>query len=157
VAWPEEVERVAQVLRDAAVDARIEELSRPTRTAAEAAAALGCEQAQVVKSLVFVCDEAALLVLVPGDRRADSFKLARATGASATRIATAEEVVAATGCEPGGVPPFAHPAPLRVLFERRLLHADAVWVGAGSERHMARLAPFDLVRLARAEEADMVR
>ena len=155
--WPEGVERVARALREAAVDARIEELTQPTATAAEAAVAVGCEQAQVVKSLLFVCDGTPLLALVPGDRRVDRRKLSRAAGATGTRMADAAEVVGATGYDPGAVPPFAHASPLRVLVDRRLLHREALWVGAGSERHLARLEPVDLVRLARAEEADLVR
>src|SRR5437899_8032229 len=104
--WPESVERVSAVLREAAVDARIEEFADGTPTAREAAAAAGCELGQIVKTLVFVCDGAYVLALVPGDRRADEGAIAEALGASEVRVARAEEVVRATGFEPGAVPPY---------------------------------------------------
>ena len=78
--WPEPVERVAEVLRAAGVEARIEELPHGTPTARAAADALGCELGQIVKSVVMVCDEAYVLVLVPGDRRADEVGVAAAVG-----------------------------------------------------------------------------
>src|SRR6476661_4853072 len=106
MAWPEPVERVAAVLRVAAASARIEEFAEGTPTAREAARAVGCELAQIVKSIVFVCDGAYVLALVPGDRRADERAIARALGAGDVRAARAEEVVEATGFEPGAVAPF---------------------------------------------------
>ncbi len=102
MAWPEPVERVAAVLRAAAVDARIEEFSDGTPTAREAAAAVGCELAQIVKSLVLVCDGGFVLALVPGDRRADESAVGAAVSAQHVRVARADEVVHATGFEPGG-------------------------------------------------------
>src|SRR6266700_911800 len=95
--WPESVERVSAVLREAAVDARIEEFADGTPTAKDAAAAAGCELSQIVKSLVFVCDGAYVLALVPGDRRADEAAVAAAVGATEIRIARPAEVVHATG------------------------------------------------------------
>jgi Cys-tRNA(Pro) deacylase len=154
--WPEPVERVAQALRAAAVDARLEECTQPTHSAAEAAEAVGCEPAQIVKSLVFVCDGKPLLALVPGDRRADADKVARAASAGRARVAEADEVRAATGFDPGGVAPFAHGQRLRVLVDRDLLAHELVWVGAGSPRHVAGLAPHDLVRVSHGEIADLV-
>ena len=74
-----------------------------------AADAVGCEPAQIVKSLVFICDGLPVLALVPGDRRADAAKVAAAAGAGYARVAKREEVLAATGFEPGGVAPFPVP------------------------------------------------
>ncbi len=153
--WPEAVERVAQALQAAAVDARLEEFVEPTRTAVEAAAAAGCEPNRIVKSLVFVCDDRPVLALVPGDRRADGDRVANAAGATAARVATAAEVTAATGVDPGGVSPIGVPATLRVFVDRSLLGPDPVWVGGGSERHMVAIAPTDLVRITRGEAADL--
>ena len=85
-AWPEAVERVAAVLRTAAVDARLEEFPDGTPTARDAAEAVGCDLAQIVKSLVVVCDGAYVLALVPGDRRADEGKVAAAIGARSARL-----------------------------------------------------------------------
>jgi prolyl-tRNA editing enzyme YbaK/EbsC (Cys-tRNA(Pro) deacylase) len=153
--WPEPVERVAAVVRERGADARLEEFSRGTPTAAAAARAIGCEPSQIVKSIVFVCDGSPVLALVPGDRRADTAKVAAAAGADAARIARPEEVVAATGFEPGAVAPFPAPNVARVFLERELLLQEVVWVGAGSTRHMAGLAPIDLMRLAGAMPVDL--
>jgi prolyl-tRNA editing enzyme YbaK/EbsC (Cys-tRNA(Pro) deacylase) len=153
--WPEPVQRVSSFLQRAAVDATIQEFPDGTPTAEDAARAAGCRLEQIVKSLVFVCDAAFALVLVPGDRRADAAKVAAAAGAEAARVARASEVVAATGFEPGAVAPF--PTDLTtVLMERTLLQHGVVWIGAGSSRHMAALSPVDLQRLARARTADLV-
>jgi prolyl-tRNA editing enzyme YbaK/EbsC (Cys-tRNA(Pro) deacylase) len=95
-------------------------------------------------------------VLVPGDRRADSAKVAAAVGATTARVARPPEVEAATGFEPGAVAPFPLPRVSRVLIDRNLLGHERVWVGAGSPRHMAGLAPAELVRLARAQPMDAV-
>jgi prolyl-tRNA editing enzyme YbaK/EbsC (Cys-tRNA(Pro) deacylase) len=155
--WPEPVERVAAVLRANGVDARIEEFTDGTPTAEAAAKAAGCEASQIVKSLVFVCDGLPVLALVPGDRRADAAKIAAAAGAGDARIASAVEVLAATGFEPGGVAPFPSPLVSRVLVERELLQHETIWAGAGSERHMVALAPADLARLTNAEPADLAQ
>jgi prolyl-tRNA editing enzyme YbaK/EbsC (Cys-tRNA(Pro) deacylase) len=153
--WPEPVERVAAVLRARAVDARLEEFEEGTATAAAAARAAGCDQSQIVKSLVFVCDGLPVLALVPGDRRADPEKVVAAAGARSGRVATLDEVTAATGFEAGGVAPFPSPGVTRVLLDRALVRHTIVWAGAGSERHMVGLAPADLARLTTAEIADI--
>jgi Cys-tRNA(Pro) deacylase len=153
--WPEPVERVASVLREAAVDARVEEFSEGTPTAGAAARAAGCKRAEIVKSLVFVCDERPVLALVPGDKRVDAARLSAAAGARYARVAKPDEVRSATGFEPGGVAPFPAPNVARVLMDRNLLRHELVWIGAGSERHMAELAPQDLARLAKAEIGDL--
>jgi prolyl-tRNA editing enzyme YbaK/EbsC (Cys-tRNA(Pro) deacylase) len=154
--WPEPVERVAEVLRVAAVDSRVEEFAGGTPTARAAAEAAGCELAQIVKSLVLVCDGAYVLALVPGDRRADEDAIAATVAAEYVRVATADEVVHATGFEPGGVAPFPQRAITRTLMDRGLLGHAVVWIGAGSPSHMASLPPVDLQRLAGARVVDIV-
>jgi prolyl-tRNA editing enzyme YbaK/EbsC (Cys-tRNA(Pro) deacylase) len=154
--WPEPVERVASFLREAAVDATVQEFSEGTPTAEAAARAAGCRLEQIVKSLVFVCDGSYVLALVPGDRRADPAKVAAAVGADAARVARAAEVAAATGFEPGAVAPFPVPAVAATVLDRTLLQHGVVWIGAGSPAHMASLSPADLRRLARARSADLV-
>ena len=153
--WPEPVARVAQVLQQAGIDARLEEFPEGTPTASAAAKAVGSSRAQIVKSLVFVCDGRPTLALVPGDRRADEANVAAAAGARRARIARPDEVLAATGFEPGGVAPFPAPGIFQVLMSGDLLAHDRVWVGAGSERHMAGLSPVDLARLTQARIADL--
>ena len=153
--WPEPVERVAAVLRGRAVDARLEEFEEGTPTAAAAAAAIGCEPAEIVKTIVFVCDGRPVLALVPGDRRADPAKITTTTKTHASRVARPEEVFAVTGFEPGAVAPFPVPQASRILLDRELLQHQTVWVGAGSTRHMAGLSPLDLVRLTSAESGEL--
>jgi Cys-tRNA(Pro)/Cys-tRNA(Cys) deacylase len=124
-------------------------------TARDAARLAGADLAQIVKSLVFMCDERPVVVLVPGDARADAGKVARASGAVDARVASAEEVERHTGFKPGAVAPF----PLRdieVLLDRSLLVHDHVWVGAGSPNHLARLRSHDLLRLTRGRQMDAV-
>lgn len=153
--WPEPVARVAEVIERAGIDARVEEFPDGTPTASAAAKAVGSCRAQIVKSLVFVCDGRPILALVPGDRRADEAKVAEAAGARHARVARPDEVLAATGFEPGGVAPFPAPGISQVLMARELLAHERVWIGAGSERHMAGLAPSDLARLTRARAAEL--
>jgi len=153
--WPEPVERVSAALRAAAVDARIEEFGEGTPTARDAAKAVGCELEQIVKSLVFVCDGAYVLALVPGDRRADERAVAAAAGATEVRVARPEEVVHATGFEPGGVAPFPQRAVTQTLIDRSFLAHDAVWVGAGTPSHMAWMSPSELQRLTQARPVDL--
>jgi prolyl-tRNA editing enzyme YbaK/EbsC (Cys-tRNA(Pro) deacylase) len=153
--WPEPVERVAAVLRERGVHARIEEFPEGTPTARDAARAVGCELEQIVKSLVMICDGRPLLALLPGDRRADADKVSAAASAGYARIAKTEEVIAATGFEPGGVAPFPLPRIGVVLLERTLLREELVWAGAGSPRHMVGLAPAELARVTRAVAADI--
>jgi len=153
--WPEPVARVASVLQQAGIDARVEEFPEGTPTAGAAAKAVGSSRAQIVKSLVFVCDGRPVLALVPGDRRADETKVATAAKARYARVARPDEVLAATGFEPGGVAPFPASGISQVLMADELLAHDRVWIGAGSERHMAGLSPVDLLRLTQARTAEL--
>lgn len=155
--WPEAVERVAAFLRAAGAEARLEQLGEAAPTAPAAASVVGCGLHQIVKSLVLVCDGAPVVALLPGHRLADPAKVASAAGAAAARVASPPEVVAATGFEPGAVAPFPLPGVRQVLVERTLLSSDVVWVGAGSDRHLAALAPIELVRLTRARAGDLVQ
>jgi prolyl-tRNA editing enzyme YbaK/EbsC (Cys-tRNA(Pro) deacylase) len=155
--WPEPVERVAEVLRQAGAEARIEEFPGGTPTAEAAAQAAGSALGQIVKSLVFEAGGRFVVAMVPGDRRADRGKVAYATGARRARVASAEEVEAATGFAPGAVAPFPLPGVDRLLIDRRLLTQELLWIGAGSEYHLAAISPPDLVRLTRAETGDLVQ
>ena len=130
--WPEAVERVVSVLREAKVEARVEEFGEGTPTAAAAAAATGAPIESIVKSLVFAGDGRPIVVMVPGDSRADTARVA-----------------------PGGVAPFPLPGIETILIEQALFGHEIVWIGAGSRRHMAALAPNDLARLARARPAPL--
>lgn len=153
--WPDAVERVSAVLRTAAVDARIEQFDEGTPTARDAAKAVGCELSQIVKTLVFVCDGSFVLSLVPGDRRADERAVGAATGAAAVRVANADEVVRATGFEPGGVAPFPQREVSQTLIDSSFFAHSIVWIGAGTPQHMASLPPTELARLAGARTVDL--
>jgi prolyl-tRNA editing enzyme YbaK/EbsC (Cys-tRNA(Pro) deacylase) len=83
--------------------------------------------------------------------------VAAAVGAAATRVARPPEVRAATGFDPGGVSPFPPPPGAPVLLERTILSNAVVWVGAGSEIHMAMVSPLELVRLTHATPEDIVQ
>jgi prolyl-tRNA editing enzyme YbaK/EbsC (Cys-tRNA(Pro) deacylase) len=155
--WPEPVERVAEFLRAAGAEARLEELESGTATAEDAARAAGCPIGQIVKSIVVLCDGRPVVALVPGDKRADLAKIGQAIGAVEIRIARGPEIEEATGFEPGSVAPFPLPNVERVLIDQSLLAHDTVWVGAGSELHLAALNPSVLVRLARAQPMDAVQ
>jgi prolyl-tRNA editing enzyme YbaK/EbsC (Cys-tRNA(Pro) deacylase) len=155
--WPESVERVSSYMREAGAEARIEEFPEGTHTAADAAAAIGSGLDQIVKSLVFVCDGVPVVALVPGDRRGDPTKVAQAFGASSARVATPDEVEAATGFAPGAVAPFPLPKVRTVYLDRLLLRHPRVWAGAGSEKHIVGLSPTELARLSRAQTADVVQ
>ncbi len=154
-AWPEPVQRVAAFLGYTGAEVRVEEFPAGTPTAQDAADAIGCKLGEIVKSLVFECDGRSVLALVPGDRRADAAKIARAVGAERASVASAPRVRELTGFEPGAVAPFPPANVDHVLIDRLLLLHEHVWVGAGSTTHLARLAPTELVRLSRAVALDL--
>jgi prolyl-tRNA editing enzyme YbaK/EbsC (Cys-tRNA(Pro) deacylase) len=138
--------RVQERLRELGLDAVARELPDSARTAPEAAAAVGVEVGAIVKSLVFRTGEDALLVLVSGANRADEARLEAAVGGPVGR-ADADFVRAKTGFAIGGVPPLAHPAPLRTLIDTDLLGYDVVWAAAGHPRVVFPIAPGELVRV----------
>ncbi|UNS97462.1 YbaK/EbsC family protein [Streptomyces tubbatahanensis] len=116
-----------------------------TRTAADAAAAIGCELSQIVKSLVFTADGAPVLVLMDGASRVDVGLVRDALGGAAVQRADADTVRAATGYAIGGVPPFGHATEMRVLADRGLLRHTAVWAAAGTPHSVFELAPATLI------------
>jgi prolyl-tRNA editing enzyme YbaK/EbsC (Cys-tRNA(Pro) deacylase) len=126
------------------VEAR--ELPASSRTAPEAAAAVGCELGAIVKSLVFRLGDEAVLVLVSGVNRADEGRLEAELGAPLQR-ADADFVRVATGYSIGGVPPIGHPQPLRTLIDEDLMGHEVVWGAAGTPRSVFPIAPAELARL----------
>ena len=155
-AWPEPVERVSHFLRESGAEARIQEFPEGTPTAQAAADATGCDLEQIVKSLVFMCDERPVVALVPGDRRCDPVKVATAVDAASARVAKPPEVEAATGFGPGGVAPFPLPNVDAILMQPSFFRHAIVWAGAGSEQHMVGISPTELGRLAKARPMDVV-
>ena len=116
-----------------------------TKTAADAAAAIGVEVGQIVKSLVFLVDGSPTMALVAGDNRLDEARLAAACGAHIVARADGDTVRAATGFPIGGVPPVGHDLPVYV--DEDLLRYDEVWAAAGTWTDVFPVNPGDLVRV----------
>ncbi len=152
---PEPVERVAAFIRTYGAEARIEEFTEGTPTAQDAAGAIGCALDQIVKSMLFDGGDRWVVALVPGDRRADLGKVARAASVPRVKIARGEQVQQVTGFEPGAVAPFPLEKVHTIVGDRALLALPIVWIGAGSKSHMAGLPPAELFRLTRAVPADI--
>lgn len=124
-----------------------------TRTAEQAAAAVGCELGQIVKSLVFLCGGEPVLALTSGANRVDTTRLGELLGGAISR-ADADGVREATGYAIGGTPPFGHARPLRTVVDRALLAYDTVWAAAGTPDTVFELTPDELVQASGAEAAD---
>ncbi|MEV0258697.1 YbaK/EbsC family protein [Streptomyces sp. NPDC050732] len=116
-----------------------------TRTAVEAAAAIGCELSQICKSLIFAADGVPVLVLMDGASRVDLDLVRRELGAEKVTRAKADVVRQTTGYAIGGVPPFGHATRTRVLADRSLLDHDVVWAAAGTPYAVFPMAPKTLV------------
>jgi prolyl-tRNA editing enzyme YbaK/EbsC (Cys-tRNA(Pro) deacylase) len=119
--------RVQERLAGAGLEVEVRELADSTRTAQEAASAVGAEIGQIVKSLVFVDGDGPLLCLCAGDRRVDPTKLG-----DDVRQARGDEVREATGFSIGGVPPLGHDRPLRTVVDESLRRFDTVWCAGGT-------------------------
>lgn len=117
--------RFQQRLHERGLDVEVQVLPDSTRTAVEAAAAVGCEVGQIVKSLVFMRDGEPVMVLCAGDRRVAAKRLG-------LRAANADEARAATGFSIGGIPPLAHDQPLETLIDESLHRFATVWCAAGT-------------------------
>jgi prolyl-tRNA editing enzyme YbaK/EbsC (Cys-tRNA(Pro) deacylase) len=150
-------DRFAQAAREAGLSIDVRRFPEGTRTAVDAARAVGCDIGQIVKSLVFVTTEGEpFLALTSGPNRADPGRLARLFGVAEVRKADPEEARAATGYAIGGTPPFGHPNQLRVFLDPDLSRYDVVWAAAGAPDAVFPLTPDDLRRLSGGEPADFV-
>jgi prolyl-tRNA editing enzyme YbaK/EbsC (Cys-tRNA(Pro) deacylase) len=136
---------------------RVLEFDASTRTAAEAATAIGCTVAQIAKSILFrAADGRAVLVVASGSNRVDERKVAALLGEAIGR-ADADFVRAATGFAIGGVPPVGHAGPVAVLLDRDLLAFETIWAAAGTPNAVFRLTPAELAGLTGAGFADVAR
>jgi prolyl-tRNA editing enzyme YbaK/EbsC (Cys-tRNA(Pro) deacylase) len=147
------IQRVADVLAAAGADGEVREFEASTRTARDAAAALGCPVGAIASSLVFVADGAPLMIVTSGAHRVDVDLVAGALGTGELRQATPEEVRAATGFPIGGVAPVGHPQPIRTLVDLALRDYPAVWASAGTPRAVFSTTFAELVRLTGGEAA----
>jgi len=146
------VERVRAALRAAGHDDTIEAFPDGTRTAADAAAAIGCDVAQIAKSMVFRAGDRPVLVVTSGANRVDAGKVAAALGAPIAR-ADAAFVRDATGFAIGGVAPVGHLTPPIVLLDADLFALERVWAAAGSPMHVFGTTPEALRRLTGGQVA----
>jgi Cys-tRNA(Pro) deacylase len=140
------VRAVVEAGKALGVDVHPREYVDGTRTAADAALAIGVDLGQIVKSLVFCVDGEVVVALVCGDNRLDEAKLARAAGGTEAWREDPETVRDATGFPIGSVPPFGHREPLRVFVDRDLLEFDELWAAAGTASSNFAIAPDALVR-----------
>ena len=141
----------------AAIGIDVEPVAFPdsTRTADDAAAAIGVAVGQIVKSMVFLVDGQPVVVLVSGSNRVDEEKLARAAGGSSCSRPDAKAVRAATGFPIGGIPPFGYPAPLPTFVDEDLLTHDVVWAACGMPHVNFASNPKDLLAATGATVADI--
>ena len=128
-----------------------------TKTAADAAAAIGVELGQIVKSLIFAVDGEVVLAYVSGSNQLDEKKLALAAGGLKCTRVDADVVRQATGFPIGGVPPFGHSTQLRVFVDPDLLQYDEVWAAAGTWNDVFGASPADIVRVAGGVVTDLKR
>ena len=141
------IDRVKQVAADAGLEIDVVSFPEGTKTAAQAADAVGAGIGEIVKSLVFAVDGEPVVALVPGDRRLDTGKLGAIAGSDepASRVSL-DGVRSATGFVAGGTPPFAHG--LRVYADHGLRRFDRVWAAAGTPHTVFQIQVDDLDRIA---------
>ena len=149
--------RVIAAAREAGLEITTRRFPEGTKTAADAAAAIGVVVGQIVKSLVFGVDNEIVMALVSGSNQLDEKKLAAAAGGAKCSRVDADAVRAATGYPIGGVPPFGHSTQLRVFVDPDLLQYDEVWAAAGTWNDNFGAAPADIVRVAGGVVADLKR
>ena len=148
------VARFVQRARELGFEARVTEFPQGTKTAADAAAAIGCEVGQIVKSLVFVAGSEPFIALTSGPNRADTDLLSHLMGGRPVRRADPEEARAATGFAIGGTPPFGHPRPLKIFCDRDLVAYDVVWAAGGTPHSVFPITPDELLRITGADLSD---
>jgi prolyl-tRNA editing enzyme YbaK/EbsC (Cys-tRNA(Pro) deacylase) len=126
----------------------VQRLDDSTRTVKDAAQAVGCDESEIAKSIVFVADGDPVVCVASGRHRIDTDKLADLLDVAEIRQAKADEVRAATGFAIGGVPPFGHDLP--VLFDETLLDHKRFWAAAGDPHSLFEVDPRELAECIRA-------
>jgi prolyl-tRNA editing enzyme YbaK/EbsC (Cys-tRNA(Pro) deacylase) len=151
------VSRVVAAARDLGVDVVPRRFPDGTKTAADAAAAIGVDVGQIVKSLIFAVDGEVVLAYVSGANRLDERKLAAAAGGLTCTRVDADVVRTVTGFPIGGVPPFGHATRLRVFVDPDLLQFDEVWAAAGTWHDVFGIEPHRLVEASEGVVVDLKR
>lgn len=148
-------QRVVDVAAAAGLTITVRRFPQGTRTAVDAARAIGCDVAAIAKSIVLLSDSGPVLVLTSGSNRADYSKVAAAAGATGVRRADAAQARAATGYPIGGTAPWGHPTSLPVLCDQDLLAHETVWAAAGTPDTVFAVSPAQLLRVSGARPADV--
>ena len=151
------VVRVVSAAKERGLEIKTKRFPEGTKTAADAAAAIGVTVGQIVKSLVFGVDGEIVMALVSGSNQLDEKKLALAAGGAKCARVDADAVREATGFPIGGVPPFGHSTQLRVFVDPDLLQYDEVWAAAGTWNDNFGANPNDIVRVAGGVVTDLKR
>jgi prolyl-tRNA editing enzyme YbaK/EbsC (Cys-tRNA(Pro) deacylase) len=141
--------RLAECARGLGLEVNVQRLQASTRTVKDAAAAVGCQESEIAKSIVFVADGDPVVCIASGRHRIDPDKLADALDVAEVRPAAADEVRAATGFAIGGVPPFGHELP--IVFDQSLLEHERVWAAAGDPHSLFCVDPRKLADCVQAQ------
>ncbi|ETX06757.1 YbaK/EbsC family protein [Candidatus Entotheonella palauensis] len=150
-------QKVADAAQALGLDIRVTEFEASTRTAEDAANAIGCSVGQIVKSLLFVVRNQPTLVLVSGDNRLDEKKLAALCGAGRKQVKRGDADTArqATGFAIGGVPPFGHATSLPVYIDTDLQQFDVIWAAAGTPNAVFEITPQALIQATHGTVANV--
>ena len=151
------VVRVIAAARELGLEIQPRRYAEGAKTAADAAAAIGVEVGQIVKSLIFGVDGEIVLAYVSGANQLDESKLAAAAGGTRCARVDADAVRAATGYPIGGVPPFGHTTHLRVFIDPDLLQYPEVWAAAGTWHDVFGIEPHELVEASEGLVTDLKR
>lgn len=149
--------RVQDAARERGLDVHIVTFDQSTRTAAEAAAAVGCEVGQIVKSLVFTVRDEPLIALVSGANQLDLGKMAALRGVGKKQVSRADADIVrnATGFAIGGVPPFGHATAMPVFIDRDLTRYEVIWAAAGTPNTVFAITPAALIDASGGMIADL--
>ncbi len=142
-------EKVRDAARELGLDVTVRSLDQSTKTVRDAAAAVGCDEGKIAKSIVFVCDGEPIVCVTSGAHRVDVERVALALDCAEARMATPDEVRAATGYPVGGVPPIGHALP--VLFDEELIRHDRIWAAGGDSNSLFEVDPRELIECVSAE------
>ncbi|MFO7681352.1 MAG: YbaK/EbsC family protein [Chloroflexota bacterium] len=150
-------QKVADAAQQLGLDIEIVEFAQTTRSAQEAADAIGCDVAQIVKSLCFVVNGRSTICFVSGANQLDERKLAALAGVGRKQVqrADADTVKAATGFSIGGVPPFGHITAVPIFIDADLMQFDVVWAAAGTPFAVFACTPPDLAQVTQGQIADI--
>lgn len=148
-------ERVQAALDELGLQATVVRLPDSTRTAPEAAAAVGCEVGAIAKSLLFMADGEAVLVVCSGDRRVDTKQVAKLVGASKVEMARPDDVRRIIGYAIGGVPPVGHTTAVKTLMDSGLLRWPLVYAAAGAHDALFPIDPHKLLEASGAQLAEV--